>query len=75
MLNKSSLIVDGIKIIILLIFQNMSLRRSQRNKSNHIKLNLKERIKTILDGNEKGIIIECYGDKGKGIKLIISTKI
>ena len=49
----------------------MSLRRSQRNKSNHIKLNLKERIKTILDGNEKGFIIECYGDKGKGIKVII----
>ena len=48
----------------LLILENMSLRRSQRNKSNHIKLNLKERIKTILDGNEKGIIIECYGDKG-----------
>lgn len=49
----------------------MSLRRSQRSKSINIKLNINTKIKKILSGNEKGIIIECYGEKGKGIKVII----
>ena len=50
--------------------KNMSLRRSQRTKSINIKLNLNEKMNKILSGNEKGIIIECYGEKGKGIKVI-----
>ena len=50
----------------LLIIENMTLRRSQTNKSN-----MKEKIKKILGGNEKSLIIECYGEKGKGIKVII----
>ena len=51
--------------------KNMSLRRSQRTKSINIKLNINKKIKKILSGNEQGIIIECYGEKGKGIKVII----
>ena len=50
----------------LLIIENMTLRRSQTNKSN-----MKEKIKKILEGNEKSLVIECYGEKGKGIKVII----
>ena len=49
----------------------MSLRRSQRSKSINIKLNVNTKIKKILSGNEQGIMIECYGEKGKGIKVII----
>ena len=45
----------------------MALRRSQANKSN-----INEKIKTLLEGNQKnGVVIECYGEKGKGIKVII----
>ena len=50
----------------LLIIENMALRRSQANKSN-----IKEKIKKLLEGNEKSLVIECYGEKGKGIKVII----
>ena len=46
----------------------MTLRRSQRKKSN-----IKEKIK-MLEGDEKGLTIESYGEKGKGIKVIL-TKI
>ncbi len=49
----------------------MSLRRSQRSKSINIKLNVNTKIRNILSGNEQGIMIECYGEKGKGIKVII----
>ena len=45
----------------------MSLRRSQRKKSN-----IKEKIKTMLEGDEKGLTIESYGEKGKGIKVILT---
>ena len=44
----------------------MALRRSQANKPN-----IKEKIKKLLEGNEKSLVIECYGEKGKGIKVII----
>ena len=47
----------------------MTLLRSQRKKSN-----VKEKIKTMLEGDEKGLTIESYGEKGKGIKVIL-TKI
>ena len=50
----------------LFIIKNMALRRSQANKSN-----IKEKIKTLLEGNQKSLVIECYGEKGKGIKVII----
>ena len=51
----------------LFITINMALRRSQANKSN-----INEKIKTLLEGNQKnGVVIECYGEKGKGIKVII----
>ena len=50
----------------LFITINMALRRSQANKSN-----IKEKIKKLLEGNQKSLVIECYGEKGKGIKVII----
>lgn len=50
----------------LFITINMALRRSQANKSN-----INEKIKTLLEGNQKSLVIECYGEKGKGIKVII----
>ena len=50
----------------LLIIENMTLRRSQANKSN-----INEKIEKLLEGNEKSLVIECYGEKGKGIKVII----
>ena len=47
----------------------MSLRRSTRKNSDYKKANLKEKIKKVLNDDENGIIIESYGEKGKGIKV------
>ena len=44
----------------------MALRRSQANKPN-----IKEKIKKLLEGKQRSLVIECYGEKGKGIKVII----
>lgn len=47
----------------------MSLRRSTRKNSDYQKPNLKDKIEKVLNDDENGIIIESYGEKGKGIKV------
>ena len=48
----------------------MSVRRSKRKTSQDKKEKLKEMIKKVIYEDETGIMIESYGEKGKGIKVI-----
>ena len=49
----------------------MSLRRSKRKKLDKEKHDLNEKIKKVINQDENGIVIHSYGEKGKGIKVII----
>ena len=50
----------------------MSLRRSKRKKLDKEKNDLNEKIEKVINQDENGIEIHSYGEKGKGIKVIIS---
>ena len=49
----------------------MSLRRSKRKKLDKEKNDLNEKIEKVINQDENGIVIQSYGEKGNGIKVII----